>query len=132
MLFRSKAFSKYPSVVKARVVRDKRSTKSKSYGFVSFSDTDDYFRAAKEMQGKYIGSHPVLIKRATSEVKAVTKRDDRKHGKFNKNNNNNNKNNNKTKQTTVGGSAAMPNVVPFSATSGVHKKGKNSGPRILG
>ncbi|PSN64508.1 hypothetical protein BS50DRAFT_75805 [Corynespora cassiicola Philippines] len=46
-----KAFSKYPSVSKARVVRDKRTTKSKSYGFVSFADTDDYFKAAKEMQG---------------------------------------------------------------------------------
>ncbi|KAF1963305.1 hypothetical protein CC80DRAFT_2668 [Byssothecium circinans] len=122
-----KAFSKYPSVVKARVVRDKKSTKSKSYGFVSFSDTDDYFRAAKEMQGKYIGSHPVLIKRATSEIKAVTKRDDRKHGKYNRNNKDN-----KNKKPAAGGPAPMPGVVPFSATSGVHKKGKNSGPRILG
>jgi hypothetical protein len=53
-----KAFSKYPSLVKSRVVRDKKSTKSKSYGFVSFSDTDDYFQAFKEMDNKYIGSHP--------------------------------------------------------------------------
>ena len=54
-----KAFSKYPSLIKARVIRDKRTTKSEGYGFVSFSDGDDFFRAAKEMQGKYIGSHPV-------------------------------------------------------------------------
>ncbi|CAI6335180.1 unnamed protein product [Periconia digitata] len=127
-----KAFSKYPSVVKARVVRDKRSTKSKSYGFVSFSDTDDYFRAAKEMQGKYIGSHPVLIKRATSEVKATVKRDDR-HGKYGKNNKNNNKNkNNKNKGATAEGATTMPGMVPFSTTNGVHKKGKNAGPRMLG
>jgi len=121
-----KAFSKYPSVSKARVVRDKRSTKSKSYGFVSFSDTDDYFRAAKEMQGKYIGSHPVLIKRATSEVKAVTKRDD-KHGKHGKNKNN--KNN--QKKPDAGNVGAMPGVVPFVG-SGVQKKGKTGGPRVLG
>ena len=54
-----KAFSKYPSLIKAKVIRNKRTTKSEGYGFVSFSDGDDYFRAAKEMQGKYIGSHPV-------------------------------------------------------------------------
>ncbi|ORY13229.1 hypothetical protein BCR34DRAFT_466190, partial [Clohesyomyces aquaticus] len=72
-----KAFSKYPSVSKARVIRDKRTTKSKSYGFVSFAETDDFFRAAKEMEGKYIGSHPVRIKRATAEVTATSKRDDK-------------------------------------------------------
>ncbi|KAI4123607.1 MAG: hypothetical protein LQ347_006085, partial [Umbilicaria vellea] len=33
-----KAFSKFPSVQKARVVRDKRTTKSKGFGFISFSD----------------------------------------------------------------------------------------------
>jgi hypothetical protein len=66
-----KAFQRYPSVVKARVVRDKRTTKSKGYGFVSFSNSDDYFQAAKEMQGKYVGSHPILIKRSTTEIKAV-------------------------------------------------------------
>ncbi|KAL1983020.1 hypothetical protein VTN96DRAFT_567 [Rasamsonia emersonii] len=66
-----KAFSKYPSVQKARVIRDKRTEKSKGYGFVSFSDGDDYFKAAREMQGKYIGSHPVLLRRATTEIKPV-------------------------------------------------------------
>lgn len=67
-----KAFSKYSSVQKARVVRDKRTTKSKGYGFVAFSSTDDFFKAAKEMQGKYIGSHPVIVKRAVTEIKATT------------------------------------------------------------
>ncbi|KKY27845.1 putative rnp domain protein [Phaeomoniella chlamydospora] len=64
-----KAFSKYPSVQKARVIRDKRTTKSKGYGFVSFSDGDEYFQAARDMQGKYIGSHPVLLRRSTTEIR---------------------------------------------------------------
>jgi RNA recognition motif. (a.k.a. RRM, RBD, or RNP domain) len=73
-----KAFSKYPSVQKARVVREKRTTKSKGYGFVSFSDGDEYFLAAREMQGKYIGSHPVLLRKSTTEIKATTPGDRRK------------------------------------------------------
>lgn len=75
-----KAFAKYPSVQKARVIRDKRSQKSKGYGFVSFADGDDYFKAAREMQGKYIGSHPILLRRATTEVKPVSNKNNRKHG----------------------------------------------------
>lgn len=64
-----KAFQKYESVQKARVVRDKRTTKSKGFGFVSFSNMDDYSRAAKEMQGKYIGSHPVILRAAKTDVR---------------------------------------------------------------
>lgn len=73
-----KAFSKYPSLQKTRVIRDKRTQKSKGYGFVSFSDGDDYFKAAREMQGKYIGSHPVLLRRATTEVRPVVVTNDKK------------------------------------------------------
>ncbi|KAI9868645.1 MAG: hypothetical protein M1813_004495 [Trichoglossum hirsutum] len=78
-----KAFSRYPSVQKARVVRDKRSTKSKGYGFVSFSDGEEYFQAAREMQGKYIGSHPVLLRRSTTEIRPVVP-NDKKGGKYGK------------------------------------------------
>ncbi|EYE95106.1 RNP domain protein [Aspergillus ruber CBS 135680] len=67
-----KAFSQFSSVQKARVIRDKRTQKSKGFGFVSFSDGDDYFRAAREMQGKYIGSHPILLRRAMTEVRPVS------------------------------------------------------------
>lgn len=83
-----KAFSKWPSVSKARVVRDKRTTKSKGYGFVSFANGDDYFEAAKEMQGKYIGSHPVLIRRSTTNIKETAKKDQGRNNKYNKNNKN--------------------------------------------
>ncbi|KAI5227153.1 hypothetical protein E4T46_04423 [Aureobasidium subglaciale] len=85
-----KAFAKYPSVQKARVIRDKRTTKSKGFGFVSLANTDEFFQAAKEMQGKYIGSHPVLIKRAETEIKTVVKKDNNNNNKYNKNNKNKN------------------------------------------
>ncbi|KAL2810854.1 hypothetical protein BJX63DRAFT_401078 [Aspergillus granulosus] len=75
-----KAFSKYTSIQKARVIRDKRTQKSKGYGFVSFSDGDDYFKAAREMQGKYIGSHPVLLRRATTEIRPVSNNKNKKNG----------------------------------------------------
>jgi len=114
-----KAFSKYPSVQKARVVRDKRTTKSKGFGFVSFTDADDYFKAAKEMNGKYIGSHPVLIKRSETNVNPVTKKDDQKgrNGKFNKN---------------KGGKDKEKDVLGANGAGGV-KKGKVEGKyKVLG
>jgi hypothetical protein len=93
-----KAFAKYPSVQKARVIRDKRTTKSKGFGFVSLANTDEFFQAAKEMQGKYIGSHPVLIKRAETEIKTVVKKDNSRYNKNNKNNKNKNKDKDKAKE----------------------------------
>ena len=45
------AFSKYPSFAKAKVIRDKRTGKSKGYGFVSFLEPHDFIRAFKEMNG---------------------------------------------------------------------------------
>ncbi|KAK9245757.1 hypothetical protein V1506DRAFT_229388 [Lipomyces tetrasporus] len=66
-----KSFSNYPSVSKARVIRDKsQAGKSRGYGFVAFKDPEDYFRAFKEMNGKYIGSHPILLRKAQTEIKA--------------------------------------------------------------
>lgn len=75
-----KAFARYPSVQKARVIREKRTQKSKGYGFVSFSDGDDYFKAAREMQGKYIGSHPVLLRRAVTEIRPTSTNKNQKKG----------------------------------------------------
>eukprot|EP00349_Pseudokeronopsis_sp_Brazil_P003805 CAMPEP_0202962748 /NCGR_PEP_ID=MMETSP1396-20130829/6820_1 /ASSEMBLY_ACC=CAM_ASM_000872 /TAXON_ID= /ORGANISM="Pseudokeronopsis sp., Strain Brazil" /LENGTH=83 /DNA_ID=CAMNT_0049683503 /DNA_START=199 /DNA_END=450 /DNA_ORIENTATION=- len=43
------AFKKYPSFMKAKVIRDKRTLKSRGYGFVSLMNQDDYIRAMKEM-----------------------------------------------------------------------------------
>jgi RNA recognition motif-containing protein len=43
------AFKKYPSFVKARVVKDKKTLKTKGFGFVSLLNQDDYIRAMREM-----------------------------------------------------------------------------------
>ncbi|CAL5406928.1 unnamed protein product [Camellia sinensis] len=45
----SKAFSRFPSFNMARVVRDKRTGKTKGYGFVSFANPLDLAAALKEM-----------------------------------------------------------------------------------
>lgn len=76
-----KAFSQYPSVQKARVIRDKRTTKSKGYGFVSFADGDDYFRAAREQNGKYVGSHPIVVKKAATDIRPTTQKQNNHKGK---------------------------------------------------
>ncbi|CAG8643369.1 5332_t:CDS:2, partial [Ambispora gerdemannii] len=60
-----KAFSKYPSLQKAKVVRDKRTGKSKGYGFVSFKDADEFVKAWKEMNGKYVGNRPIKLRKST-------------------------------------------------------------------
>ena len=79
------AFEKYKSMSKVHVPFDKKSNKNKGYGFVAFSNADDYLQAFKEMNGKYIGQHPVQLKRAESSVTNSNK------NKKNKNRNNNNR-----------------------------------------
>ncbi|KAH7326657.1 hypothetical protein B0I35DRAFT_346945 [Stachybotrys elegans] len=121
-----KAFSRWKSVQKARVIRDKRTTKSKGYGFVSFSDADDFFQAAKEMNGKYIQSHPVVVKKANTEIKASVVREKDKHGKRNNFKDKKNKSNN-------GSGGYEPNLGPM-AGGGVTKPGQRTknGLKLLG
>ncbi|CAG0916370.1 unnamed protein product [Notodromas monacha] len=59
-----RTFSKYPSFTRAKVVKDKRTNKSKGYGFVSFKDPKDYAKAVREMNGKYVGSRPIKLKKS--------------------------------------------------------------------
>ncbi|PIC39386.1 hypothetical protein B9Z55_011089 [Caenorhabditis nigoni] len=60
----AKAFRKYPSFQKAKVVRESRTNKSKGYGFVSFRDSEDYVRAMREMDGKYVGNRPIKLRKS--------------------------------------------------------------------
>ncbi|KAL3520990.1 hypothetical protein ACH5RR_019139 [Cinchona calisaya] len=52
-------FSRFPSFNMAKVVRDKRTGKTKGYGFVSFSNPSDLAAALKEMNTK--GLHQDII-----------------------------------------------------------------------
>lgn len=55
-------FREYPSFLQARVVMDKRTNTPKGYGFVSFSDPDDYLKAFRDWDNKYIGSRPAKMR----------------------------------------------------------------------
>ncbi|KAG8847815.1 hypothetical protein FRB96_001403 [Tulasnella sp. 330] len=66
----SSAFSKYPTFTRARVIRDKLSAKAK-YGFVAFSDPEDFLKAWKEMDGKYVGNRPIRLKKAENSIHSV-------------------------------------------------------------
>ncbi|XP_074652369.1 RNA-binding protein 42-like [Tubulanus polymorphus] len=59
-----RAFSRYPSFQKAKVIRDKRSNKTRGYGFVSFRDPNDFVRAIREMNGKYVGNRPIKLRKS--------------------------------------------------------------------
>lgn len=54
---------KFKTPLCCQVVRDKRTGKTKGYGFVSFKDPNDYVRAMREMNGKYTLSftHHLLV-----------------------------------------------------------------------
>uniref|UniRef100_A0A0D6R5H4 RRM domain-containing protein n=1 Tax=Araucaria cunninghamii TaxID=56994 RepID=A0A0D6R5H4_ARACU len=60
----TKAFSRYATFNMARVVRDKRTGKTKGYGFVSFSNPSDLASALKEMNGKYVGNRPIKLRKS--------------------------------------------------------------------
>lgn len=64
-----RAFQPFGSLSKVKVVRDGRTQLTKGYGFVAFRDPEDYFRAFKTMNNKYIGNHPVQLRKATTDVK---------------------------------------------------------------
>ncbi|GLC63316.1 hypothetical protein PLESTF_000023300 [Pleodorina starrii] len=69
----SKSFSKYSSFAKAKIVRDPRTKKSKGYGFVSFLDGNDFAKALREMNGKYIGNRPCKLSKSNWEERTVRK-----------------------------------------------------------
>lgn len=67
----SATFKIYKSFHKAKVVRDKRTMKTRGYGFVSFLDPVDMLSALREINNKYIGNRPCMLKRSKWEEKAV-------------------------------------------------------------
>ncbi|XP_055593893.1 RNA-binding protein 42 [Uranotaenia lowii] len=77
----TRTFNKFPSFQRAKVIRDKRTSKSKGYGFVSFKDPQDFIRAMKEMDGRYVGSRPIKLRKSTwrnRSIEVVRKKDKEK------------------------------------------------------
>lgn len=126
-----KAFSRWETVQKARVVRDKRTNKSKGYGFVSFSGADDFFDAAKTMNKAYIQNRPVVVRKANTEIK-VTNVKEKNHGGRNKGGGGGGGNRNNDK-SGGGGNGYEPNLGPKQG-AGVTKPGQKTknGLRLLG
>jgi len=60
----ARTFGRYPSFQRAKVIRDKRTSKTKGFGFVSFKDPADFTRAVKDLNGKYVGSRPIKLKKS--------------------------------------------------------------------
>lgn len=67
----SMAFKHYASFNMAKVVREKRTLKSKGFGFASFGDPKDMLSALKDMHGKHIGNRPCMLKRSKWEERNV-------------------------------------------------------------
>ncbi len=68
-----RAFSKYDTFQKAKVVRDNKSGRSKGFGFVSFADPKDFLKAMKEMNGKYIAGRPAKLSKSNWKDRNVKK-----------------------------------------------------------
>jgi exonuclease VII large subunit len=68
----NKTFSVFPSFAKAKVIRDKKTLKSKGFGFVSFTDVNDYITALDKMDGKYIGNRPCKLKKSNWKDRSLT------------------------------------------------------------
>jgi RNA recognition motif-containing protein len=66
------AFGKYASFQRALVVSEKVTGKSRGFGFVSFLNADDYTRAFREYDNKYIGSRPVKLRKSTWQDRNIT------------------------------------------------------------
>lgn len=76
----TRIFSIYPSFKKAKVIRDKRTSKSKGFGFVSLTDSKDFVRAMKEMNGKYCGNRPMKLRKSSWEDRRLDVK--KKKGEF--------------------------------------------------
>ncbi|KAJ8610293.1 hypothetical protein CTAYLR_009065 [Chrysophaeum taylorii] len=77
----SHAFGRYPSLVRAKVIRQKHTNKTKGYAFVSFMDPFDCAKALREMNGKYIGNRPCKLMKSNWKdrmLKEVEKKDKKK------------------------------------------------------
>ncbi|XP_062187722.1 polyadenylate-binding protein RBP45-like [Phragmites australis] len=59
--------TRYPSVKGAKVIFDKVTGRSKSYGFVFFGDVNEHMQAMTEMNGAYCSTRPMRIRPALNK-----------------------------------------------------------------
>jgi len=69
----AKVFSKYATFAKAKIIRDKRTQKTKGFGFVSFMDSNDCANALRDLQGKYVGNRPIKLRRSNWDKRDLRK-----------------------------------------------------------
>lgn len=69
-----RTFNKYPSFQRAKVIRDKRTNKSRGYGFISFGEPQDFIRAMKEMDGRYVGTRPIKLRKSCWKSRSIDER----------------------------------------------------------
>ncbi|KAJ2897046.1 RNA-binding protein 42 [Coemansia aciculifera] len=84
-------FGKFRTMQKALVVMDKKTGKSRGYGFLSFGDPDEFLAAWKQFNGKYVGSRPISLRKSSwkdrnVDIRKAKRQDSRafldyKHGK---------------------------------------------------
>mmetsp|Transcript_11915 Transcript_11915/g.48026 ORF Transcript_11915/g.48026 Transcript_11915/m.48026 type:complete len:192 (+) Transcript_11915:138-713(+) len=77
----SHAFGRYPSLARAKVIRNKHTNKTKGYAFISFMDPFDCAKALREMNGRYIGNRPCKLVKSTwndRTLKVVRKKEKKK------------------------------------------------------
>lgn len=65
------AFSHYTSLLKVRIITDKRTGQSKGYGFVSLRELEDSRKALREMQAKYVGAKPIKVVKSKAKKNLV-------------------------------------------------------------
>merc|ERR1719231_1731008 len=65
------AFRKYKSFQKAKIIRDKRSGRTKGFGFASFLNPEDMIAALREVSGKYVGNRPIRLKKSTRKDRNI-------------------------------------------------------------
>lgn len=54
-----------------QIIKDPRTKKSRGYGFVSFLNSEDFAKALREMNGKYIGNRPCKLRKSTWDERSV-------------------------------------------------------------
>ncbi|KAJ2643972.1 RNA-binding protein 42 [Coemansia sp. RSA 1694] len=84
-------FGKFRTMQRALVVVDKKTGKSRGYGFLSFGDPDEFLAAWKQFNGKYVGSRPISLRKSSwkdrnVDIRKAKRQDSRafldyKHGK---------------------------------------------------